>query len=207
MTTASKKNPDHNEKDEFIAMLAHELRNPLATILSSAELIEAQGFDAPNSMTLLHTIQERVRTTSNILATLLESSHIPANNSESIQCKKKILVVDDNVTAATSLGRLLELRGHDVAVAHSGPEALTMAREFVPDAVILDIKMPEMDGYEVARQLRAESGSAYALVALTGFGQSEDKEMARQAGFDSHLTKPVALKELEAVLHELLASK
>ena len=207
MTTVTRHLSENNWKNEFIAMLAHELRNPLATILSSAELIEAQGLGAPNSITLLHTIQERVRTTSDILTSLLNSSHAPINGSKSDQLKKKILVVDDNVTASVSLGRLLELRGYCVEVVHSGPDALKIAREFIPDAVILDIKMPEMDGYEVARELRAESGSAYLLIALTGFGQSEDKQMAREAGFDSHLTKPVALKEVEAVLEKLLVSK
>jgi CheY-like chemotaxis protein len=105
---------------------------------------------------------------------------------------RRILVVDDNRDAAESLGMLLRLSGCKVSVAFDGPHALELLQSFRPDTVLLDIGMPEMDGYEVARRMRADPrGRAVLLVALTGWGQDEDKRRARAAGFDEHLTKPV----------------
>lgn len=114
----------------------------------------------------------------------------------------KMLVVDDNVDAAQSLGRLLELRGHDVLLAYGGEGALEVATESVPDVIILDIGLPDVDGYEVARRLRKNKTSSI-LIAITGYGQQDDKEKARNAGFHFHLTKPVGLSEIEGVLSEI----
>lgn len=113
----------------------------------------------------------------------------------------EILVVDDNVEAAQALGKLLRLRGHRVTLAHDGAEALASADPRF-DVVILDIGLPDMDGYEVARSLRA-SEIPSALIALTGYGQESDKEKSRQAGFQAHLTKPVGLAEIEEVLSRI----
>jgi signal transduction histidine kinase/ActR/RegA family two-component response regulator len=112
----------------------------------------------------------------------------------------RILVVDDNVDAANSLALLLKLRGHDVRVAFSGAEALEAASADQPDLAFLDIGMPEMDGYEVARRLRSGWGSSLTLVAVTGWGTDRDRERSRAAGFDHHLTKPVDAAALEAVI-------
>ena len=113
----------------------------------------------------------------------------------------RILVVDDNRDAAESLGLLLETMGHEVRVAHAGEEGLLAMRAFAPMVVLLDIGMPDMDGYEVARRIRSEEGSGRAvLVAITGWGQDEDRRRAREAGFDHHLTKPVDPAELQKLL-------
>src|SRR5262249_16425586 len=105
---------------------------------------------------------------------------------------RRILLVDDNRDAAESLGLLLEMMGHEVHLAHAGDEGLLAMRTFDPGVVLLDIGMPDMDGYEVARRIREEEGSRRALlIAITGWGQDEDRQRARQAGFDHHLTKPV----------------
>ena len=113
----------------------------------------------------------------------------------------RVLVVDDNRDAAESLAMVLRLTGHEVALAHDGPGALDAAGSFMPDVVLLDIGMPGMNGYEVARRLRARpEGRRLVLAALTGWGQREDKERALEAGFDHHLTKPVDPQQLEAVL-------
>lgn len=105
---------------------------------------------------------------------------------------RRVLVVDDNVDAAESLRVMLELKGHDVRVAHDGAAALDAAERFGPEVVLLDIGLPRMDGYEVARRIRAmPGGEKLRLVALTGWGQEDDKRRAREAGFDEHLTKPV----------------
>jgi two-component system CheB/CheR fusion protein len=93
------------------------------------------------------------------------------------------------------------MRGHEVQVAFSGPTALEAAAAFAPEVVLLDIGLPGLDGYEVARSLRQQRRTAKAtLVALTGYGQEEDRRLAREAGFDHHLTKPVD----PAVIYELV---
>jgi PAS domain S-box-containing protein len=113
----------------------------------------------------------------------------------------KVMVVDDNIDGARTLALVLELSGYEVCVARSGKEALTIGARERPDAVILDIGMPEMNGYEIARRMRAETwGSQAYLLALTGWGQEDDKERAKAAGFDIHLTKPVDIPQLEALL-------
>jgi CheY-like chemotaxis protein len=115
---------------------------------------------------------------------------------------QRVLVVDDNTDAADSLAALLQTLGHETGVAYGGREALERARALEPQVVLLDIGLPEMDGYEVAEQLRAEHG-AIAIVALTGYGRASDVERARESGFDAHITKPVSFEELQAVLAEV----
>jgi signal transduction histidine kinase/CheY-like chemotaxis protein len=116
---------------------------------------------------------------------------------------RRVLVVDDNVDVAASLARFLELTGHDVRTAHDGPAALDAVRADRPEVVLLDIGLPGMDGYEVARRLRELLATAgVVLVALTGYGQEGDRRRSREAGFDHHLVKPVD----PAALQELLAS-
>jgi signal transduction histidine kinase/ActR/RegA family two-component response regulator len=114
--------------------------------------------------------------------------------------RRRILIADDNRDAAMSLALLLEMEGHDVRRAHDGVEALEIAEAFRPDVVVLDIGMPRLDGYGAARELRARPwAQKVLLLALTGWGQQEDKRLAREAGFDHHLVKPVdpdALREL-----------
>lgn len=114
-----------------------------------------------------------------------------------------ILVVDDNEVAADALVRLLELRGHTVTVAYNGTEAVQKARELRPEIIILDIGLPDMDGYEVARILKEDKKFSSGLIALTGYAQPEDKERAYKAGFHVHCTKPAGLKELEAAFRKL----
>ncbi len=120
--------------------------------------------------------------------------------------RHRVLVVDDNVDAAVSLGMLLKLAGQEVRVAYDGPAALRQATEFRPELVLLDIGMPGMDGYEVCRRLREESGLGQAiLVALTGWGQDEDRRRSHEAGFDHHIVKPVEPSALQRLLEDLPA--
>jgi CheY-like chemotaxis protein len=114
----------------------------------------------------------------------------------------RVLVADDNRDAADSLGRILALYGYDVRVAYDGAAAIAAAEAFRPAAAVLDIGMPGVNGYDVARALRERHGAALRLVALTGWGQAADRQRASEAGFDHHLTKPMD----PGVLHELLGT-
>jgi len=117
----------------------------------------------------------------------------------------KILMADDNRDAVDSMALLLELGGYQVLVAHTGRAAVAMAAEHRPDVVLLDIGMPDVSGHEVARTIRqADWGESVYLIAITGWGDVQDKERARVAGFDRHLTKPVDPDQLGKLLHELM---
>ena len=114
---------------------------------------------------------------------------------------RRILVAEDNRDAADTLALLLNLAGHEVRVAHGGRAAVAIAQTFRPEVAILDIGMPDVDGYEVAREIRRQSwGTGMHLVAVSGWGGEADRQRATQAGFDRHLTKPVDPRALEAVL-------
>jgi PAS domain S-box-containing protein len=114
---------------------------------------------------------------------------------------RRILVVDDNADAALTLAQLLGIMGHEVRTAHDGASAIALAESFRPQIIFLDIGMPRMDGYEVCRRIRAlEQQAATLLVALTGWGQADDKRKAQEAGFDHHFTKPVDPAQLEALV-------
>ncbi len=121
--------------------------------------------------------------------------------STSVPRPLRVLIADDNRDSAESLGMLLELAGHEVYLAHDGVGAFAMAADKLPDAALLDIGMPGMDGYEVAAAIRREPwGAQMTLVAITGWGQEDNKRMARSAGFDHHLTKPMDSVVLESLL-------
>jgi PAS domain S-box-containing protein len=113
----------------------------------------------------------------------------------------KVLIVEDNHDAADTLRILLELAGHEVAVAYSGPEGVTRARQYRPEAVLCDLGLPGMSGFEVARALRRDPATAAVrLIAVSGYGQEEDQRKAREAGFDHALVKPVELTQLLGLL-------
>ncbi|WP_434041031.1 MULTISPECIES: ATP-binding protein [Sorangium] len=118
---------------------------------------------------------------------------------------RRILIIEDNHDAADSLRMLLERRGHAVSVAHSGADGVAAARDAPPDVILCDIGLPgDMNGYGVAQALRSESATrATLMVALTGYGQDDDRRLAHAAGFDAHLTKPVTQAMLERLLAEL----
>jgi PAS domain S-box-containing protein len=120
------------------------------------------------------------------------------------EAKRRILVVDDNPDSAASLAMLLQISGNETHTAHDGLEALAAAERFRPDVVLLDIGLPQLNGYDACRRIRAEPwGKTMVLIALTGWGQEEDRRKSKDAGFDAHLVKPVdygALMELLATL-------
>jgi PAS domain S-box-containing protein len=114
---------------------------------------------------------------------------------------RRVLIADDNADAADSMAMLLRLRGHEVRTAHDGHEALSMAADFRPHAAVIDLGMPGLSGIDVAARLRGEAwGTAMLLVALTGWGQQEDRRRTAEAGFDHHLVKPANPAELDQLL-------
>jgi CheY-like chemotaxis protein len=118
--------------------------------------------------------------------------------------KRRILLADDNNDALESLATLLELGGHEVVTASNGALALECAERHRPEVVLLDIGMPMLDGYEVARRIRVQPwGQKITLVALTGWGQDSDRRRSREAGFDSHLVKPLDMDKLTELLEKL----
>jgi CheY-like chemotaxis protein len=111
-----------------------------------------------------------------------------------------VLVVDDNTDAADSVGMLLRAMGCAVQVAYDGPSALTALADFKATVVLLDIGMPDMDGYETCRRIREKWGTQVSVVAVTGWGQQSDKRSAVQSGFDAHITKPADPAQLEQII-------
>jgi CheY-like chemotaxis protein len=120
---------------------------------------------------------------------------------------RRVLIVDDNEDSANSLAMILKLGGHETASVYTAVDALQHAATFKPDVVLLDIGLPGMDGYEVAQKMRELPGLRdIRLVAVTGYGRSDDRMRAREAGFDDHLTKPVEFAVLERTLAGIRAS-
>jgi len=112
----------------------------------------------------------------------------------------RILVVDDNIDAAESMGLFLEQEGHEIRTANDGVAAVAAADAFRPHLILLDIGLPKMHGHEVAQNIRKDRGNDVIVIALTGWGQEEDRRRSREAGFDYHLTKPVDFDELNRLL-------
>jgi len=136
---------------------------------------------------------------------------MPMNGVESLPGQHKlrlthraihVLVVDDYPDNAESMAMLLRLDGHEVAVALNGLAALQAAQFHQPDVVLLDIAMPGMDGYQVARKLRGIFGESLLLIAITAFGSDEARKSSEEVGFDLHLVKPVEPHEIESLLRE-----
>jgi len=120
------------------------------------------------------------------------------------QAMMRILVVDDHAPSAEMVAEILSLEGYEVHIAHSASEAIDEAERFAPRVVILDIGLPDEDGFEVARRIKARDElQAIRLIALSGYGQSQYPRRAREAGFERYLVKPVDLDELLALVREL----
>ncbi len=120
---------------------------------------------------------------------------------------RRILIADDNADALASLTEVLRLYGHEVFSAPNGRAALECAERHLPEVALLDIGMPQLDGYEVARRIRAQAwGKQVTLLALTGWGQDSDRRRSAEAGFDLHLVKPVDVVKLTELLAQLPAS-
>lgn len=141
-----------------------------------------------------------------VLAGAPNISQAQSNASLSPTVRRRVLVVDDNLDSASSMSMLLEMSGHEVHTAHDGIAAVEAAAEWQPDVILLDIGLPKIDGLEAARRIRREQKRVGLplLIALTGWGQDEDRRLSQEAGFDFHLVKPVDLLVLKTLLDSLL---
>ena len=139
------------------------------------------------------------------MAALTSERSLPAAPQSAAPGRHRILLVDDNVDFATSLALLLQNLGHEVRIAHDAPEALAAARELKPEFAFLDLGLPQISGYDLARALRAQpETAATVLIALVGWGQARDRQRSQEAGFALHLVKPVELQSIQAVLASLV---
>jgi CheY-like chemotaxis protein len=121
---------------------------------------------------------------------------------------RRVLIADDDVDSATSLAMLLEFSGHQVSIAHDGRRAVELAELEQPDVIVLDIGMPVMNGHEAAMAIRAsDRGKRVVLIALTGWGENDDRQRTRDAGFDAHRVKPVDPMEVIDLIAKLTAGK
>jgi PAS domain S-box-containing protein len=206
-------------KDEFLARLSHELRNPLAPILTAAQLMELRG-DAV-AVHEREVILRQARRLVRLVDEMLDVSKVTRGVASLATAKttrviahatpaprsrlspKRILVVDDNQDAGLMLSRVLEGLGHTVRVATDPTEALAAALSFQPEVAILDIGLPVMDGYALGRELRRRLATPPRLLALTGYGLAQDRRRSHEAGFVSHLVKPLDVAVLLAALEDL----
>ncbi|HMJ10298.1 MAG TPA: response regulator [Polyangiaceae bacterium] len=132
-------------------------------------------------------------------------SHVPDNQKRASGASQRILVVEDNEDARELMRALIEKMGHEVRTAMDGASAIELAREFKPALVLLDIGLPQMDGYSLARKLREEHGTELVLAALTGYGQERDRRLSHDAGINHHLVKPVGLDAVREIIAALPA--
>jgi PAS domain S-box-containing protein len=139
-----------------------------------------------------------------IVTTAVESETFPKSAETKPLAPHRVLVVDDNADAADTLATMLRMSGEEVEVAHSGPEGLSLAEKLHPQLLLLDLGMPDVDGYEVACRIRSQPwGHSIVISALTGWGQEADRTRSKEAGFDYHLVKPVDLNALRSMLDSL----
>ena len=120
--------------------------------------------------------------------------------------RQRVLVVDDNKDSAQTLALMLKIMGNEVRTAHDGLEAIEKAQEYLPNVILLDLGMPKLNGYDVCRRIREQPwGAKMDIIALTGWGQAEDRQRTKEAGFDHHLVKPVDVARLKELLDEAAA--
>ncbi len=131
---------------------------------------------------------------------MVPTSPCPAESQNGAAEQCRILIVDDNKDLATSLARLLKLLGHEVEVVFDGRKGIEAARTFHPRVLLLDLGLPFMDGFQVARTLREEGFHDLVIVAISGYGQEEDRQRSLEAGMDHHVTKPVDVKTIAELI-------
>jgi CheY-like chemotaxis protein len=201
-------------KDHLLAMLGHELRNPLSPIVNSIQLLRLRG-DEKSGSRELEVIERQVRNLVRVVDHLLDLERTkkrpstealaPLAIETSKKARARILIVDDNVDGANILDEALRELGYSAMVAHDPASALHAASSIFPDVALIDIGLPSIDGYELARELRLRDAlQGVRFIAITGYGSDADRRRLKDAGFEAHLVKPVELATLDETLKALL---
>jgi CheY-like chemotaxis protein len=185
----------------------HDLRNCLASMRAGASLLQNPGASPEIVGKVASALQSQIREMVSLVDQFVgkrsthQSHSVPSHTSTGATASLNVLVADDNVDAANALALSLRLEGHRVTTAFGGTEALQLAAANPPDAMVLDIGMPTLDGYEVARTVRSQPwGANTRLIAVTGWMSQEDIERAKLAGFQAHLSKPIDMDLLQRLL-------
>ncbi len=206
---SSGRSPDEKPTQELLAILAHQIRNPLAAVVNGVHVLRQSGTTGAVAEQTLDLIERQLQQVIQLVGEILQpDSKLKTSGSESeptpyhgpASGPLKLLVVEDNRDVAKSLASMLRLWGHEVYVGYDGVQALSLAAQHRPQVALLDLDLPGLDGYAVARRLRASS--QVHLVAITASGDENHRRLTREAGFESHLVKPVA----PSLLKQLLAS-
>jgi len=189
------------EKDEQLRKVAHDLKNCLAPVRNVLRLLERPDADAGTAAYARGLIAKQLDAMDQLCDSLVaRAQRAPGSAPPSPAAagrRRSILIVDDNRAWVDSLALVLRDQGHTVHTAYGGRRAIEIAEDLEPEVVILDIEMPEVSGYEAARQLRRRlSRHRPTLIALTVWSDDMDKALAREAGFDHHLSKPMAFDDL-----------
>jgi CheY-like chemotaxis protein len=197
-----------HERDRQLAMLAHELRNPLTPLRNGIEIVRQMSSGSPalarTAQMMSRQIVQLIRLVDDLVGTEVSSvAEDPAGTptTPSDSARLRILVADDNADGADSLAMLLQAEGHVVLTAPDGRRAVEVAEAFVPDVILMDVAMPNLDGLEATREIRRRPwGQRIRIIALTAWGQETERRRTREAGMDAHLVKPVDPNALALVL-------
>lgn len=191
------------EKDRQLRKVAHDLKNCLAPVRNALRLLDRPEIDPETAAYARALIDRQIGAMEQLCDSLLAApgAATPVPAAHASAPARRILIVDDNRAWVDSLAIVLRGQGHTVYTAYGGRRAIEIAEDLKPDVVILDIEMPEVSGYEAARQLRRRlSRHRPTLIALTVWSDDMDKALAREAGFDHHLAKPMAFDDLVRIL-------
>jgi len=178
---------------------ARELRDALGAIQMAMEVLRHPPDEATRDRMIK--LMERQLAALRALADRCDSAGAPGAAMPEVSASCRVLVVDDNIDSAEVLGTLLEQLGHEVFVAYTGARAIEVAHERRPDVILLDLALPDVSGYDVARNLRREERLAHIrIIGLSGFGSEEHRKRALEAGLDDYVVKPVAAERLGQLL-------
>jgi CheY-like chemotaxis protein len=203
----------NRQRELSLSQLAHDLRTPLGVIRVAAQRLRIRnsGHDEVSDSIdqqvdelarLIHQRLNPAGTHQEPLPGARDGSAAePSRPTSAVHASRRILAVDDNRDAVDGLAVMLRLLGHEVHVAYDAAEAIRAAAELRPELVMLDLGLPNVSGYQLARQIRKEAwGGSVRLIAVTGWGSEMDKRRAEEAGFDQHLLKPIDFETLRRIL-------